>query len=91
MGVLSKFIADGGFKSRKLWFGILCLVLLTVVVCLGVHYSVIAGLYAEYVGGVLGVYGVYAGVNVASRYTTAAKLGSKLSDEKPAEEAAKGD
>lgn len=80
MGLLSNFIADGGFKSRKLLFGIGCVVVLSVMILAAVHYSTIVGLYSTFVGGVVSIYGIYAGVNVASRHSTASKLGTKLAD-----------
>lgn len=80
MSLLSDFIADGGFKSRKLLFGIGCLIAISVMIFAAVHFSVIVGLYSTYVDGVVALFGIYAGVNVANRIGTASKLGTKLTD-----------
>jgi hypothetical protein len=77
------FLADGGMKSRKLWLGVGCLVALSGMVFAAAHWAAIAGVFAEYVGGVLGVYSVFCGVNVANRWGSAKHLGDKLAEPAP--------
>jgi hypothetical protein len=76
---LEKFLSsDNSFKSRKLWFGFLCLVLLSGFVVLAAFYAGIAGLFSEYVAGVLGVFSIFAGSNAAIKWSTAKHVGSQL-------------
>jgi hypothetical protein len=77
---LQAFLNDGGLKSRKLWICVGGLVLLTVMVFVGCHYAAVAGMYAEYVGGILGVLGIYTGTNIAARASAAKHVGAKLAD-----------
>jgi hypothetical protein len=77
---LREFLSDNGFSSRKLWICVGGLVLLTAMVIVGCHCAAIAGMYAEYVGGVLGVLGIYTGTNIAGRMSNAKHIGSKLAD-----------
>lgn len=75
---LKNFLADGGLKSRKLWLSVFCLVLLTVMVCVGCHFAAVAGMFPEYVGGVLGILTIFTGGNVVARNATAKHLADKL-------------
>jgi hypothetical protein len=75
---LQQFLGDGGIWSRKLWLCVGGLVLLTAMVFVGCHYAAVAGMYTEYVGGVLGVLGVYTGTNIAGRMSASKHIGSKM-------------
>lgn len=75
---LKSFLADGGLKSRKLWLSVFCLMLLTAMVCVGCHFAAVAGMFPEYVGGVLGVLTIFTGGNVVARNATAKHLADKL-------------
>ncbi len=75
---LKDFLADGGIKSRKLWLGIGCLILLAGFVGVAAHWASVAGLYSEFVAGVLGVYSIYVTGNAAGRWSTAKHIGAPL-------------
>ena len=86
MNSIKEFLADGGLKSRKLWFGVGCIIVLAAMVAVAAHCAAVAGLYADFVGGVVGIYGAYVGTNVANRWGMAKHLGSRLDDsDKPAD------
>lgn len=75
---LQSFLADGGWRSRKLWLSVFCLVLLAGFVGAACHWASIAGLYSEFVAGVLGVLSIFIGGNAASRYATTKHVASQL-------------
>lgn len=79
-GEVQQFLADGGWKSRKLWLSIVCLGLLAGFVGLACHWAKIAGLYDEFTTGVLGVLSIYVGGNAAGRWATAKHVGSKVAE-----------
>lgn len=83
---LKAFLADGGLKSRKFILSLLCLLLLCAFVGAAAHWAGIAGLYPEFVGGILGVLSIYVTGNAAGRWATSKHLGDKLAaqaDAKP--------
>lgn len=77
---LSTMLKGRGLYSRKLWFGVGCVVALAAMVFVAAHYAAVAGIYSEFVGGVVGVYSIYAGANAATKWGSAKHIGSKLAD-----------
>ncbi len=77
---LQKFLAGagGGIASRKLWLSVLCLVLLTLAICLSIPWPNVAGLYGQFVGGVLGVLSIYCGANAVGRWSSNKHIGQTL-------------
>lgn len=62
---------DGGYSSRKLWYGIGTSV---AIVLGGVFYALCTGFrtgYETYIAGLMGVFGLYLGANVTARHVTA--------------------
>ena len=62
---------DGGWASRKLHFSLLSAGLIFAGMCLGAHWAGVAAVYPEFVAGVLGVLSIFAGSNVATKWTFA--------------------
>lgn len=81
METLKKFITDGGLKSRKLWFGVGCVLVLAAMVGVAARYAAVIGIYPEFAGAVVGIYGAYVGTNVANRWGAAKHLGEHLANE----------
>lgn len=68
---MGTFAADGGFTSRKLWFGIGTSI---AIVGGGVFYAFVDGFrngYETYIMGLLGVLGLYVGGNVTHKFALA--------------------
>jgi hypothetical protein len=75
---LKSFLADGGWKSRKLWLSVFCLILLSAFVGAACKWASIAGLYSEFVAGVLGVLSIFIGGNAATRYGATKHVATQL-------------
>ena len=75
---LRDFLADAGWKSRKLWLSVLCLALLCVFVGCATRWAMIAGLFPDFVGGVLGVLSIYTGGAAVGRWGNAKHVAAKL-------------
>lgn len=86
---LQKFVADGGLKSRKLWFGVGCILVLVAVVLVACHYAAAVGLYSQFVTGVVSLYGIYCGVDGVRHWGNVKHLADKLTDEPDDDKAAK--
>jgi hypothetical protein len=73
----NEFLKDGGYKSRKFVFGIICLVSIVVagVICP-------AAIMPEVVAGVIGVCGIYVTGNVINRVKGAFTFAQPTEEEK---------
>ena len=58
---------DGGSKSRKLWFSVFCVAVLFVGMAFIAYHEAAIGLYDTFVGGVVGLAGIYLAGNVGSK------------------------
>lgn len=70
-------VADGGAKSRKLWFAIFTSIAIYVGAIEASDHQILEPLYSTMVGGLLGALGLYLGGNVATKVSLTKKLGSK--------------
>lgn len=68
-------IADGGAKSRKLWFSIFTSIAIYVGAIEASDHQILEPLYSTMVGGLLGALGLYLGGNVATKVSLTKKLG----------------
>lgn len=59
---------DGGFKSRKFWFAVLTQFCILATALLSTAIPSLQPLYATIVGGVTGVFALYLGGNVSTRW-----------------------
>lgn len=91
--------SDGGWKSRKLWFGFYSTLLLAAVL-VWAEGRMIGPLYGEFVAGVVGIVTIVLGGNVASKWVAGdaiKKTGGEVlaaaappAPEKPADPAPRG-
>lgn len=75
---------DGGWKSRKLWFGFYSTMLLFCGMYLASKEPAVAALYGEFVGGLVGIVTVVLGGNIAGKWVAgdaAKKLGPEVTAE----------
>jgi hypothetical protein len=59
---------DNGFKSRKFFLTIGCIVVVTTVSLLGIWFPAIEAILPTFIGGVLGILGLYFGGNVGAKW-----------------------
>lgn len=59
---------DGGWKSRKLWFGFYATALLFVGMVYAAKEPATAALYGEFVGGIVGIVTIVLGGNIAGKW-----------------------
>jgi hypothetical protein len=79
-----KSLLDGkGVKSRKFLLTILSLAILIGMTILCAKVAAMAALYPTFVGGLLGILGLYFGGNVAHRYATGKAVGYMEANPEP--------
>jgi hypothetical protein len=66
--IVSEIIRDGGWKSRKLWFSVFAVLILLAGWVLAGHFHSLQALYDTFVGGVVGVSGLYLTGSVATKW-----------------------
>lgn len=75
---VQKLVADGGIKSRKLWLGVGCIIVLAAVAGCAARWAAVAGVYEPFVGGVVSLYAIFCGVDGAKHYANVKHLGAQL-------------
>jgi hypothetical protein len=78
---------DGGAKSRKLWFSAFAVGVLFAGMMYAANHATTGSLYGDFVGGVVGVAGMYLVGNVGAKWvagSAAAKLAAPATEETPA-------
>jgi hypothetical protein len=85
--IVEKILHDGGFLSRKLLFSLFSVIVIFAGWLIAGHFPSLQGLFQTYVGGVVGVAGLYLTGSVATNWT-ATKAISAVADQgkKPADE-----
>lgn len=61
---------DGGFASRKLWFSVFAIAVITAGALYGSHHAAFSPLYDTMVGGVIGVVAAFLTGNVVGKWVT---------------------
>jgi len=77
----NSWLKDGGYKSRKFWLCIIGFTLILLGALIGIKSSAFIPMYGEFVAGVLGCFSIYAGTNIASRWSSSKNIKFKKEDE----------
>lgn len=77
MDRLAAILADHGIKSRKFLLTLIAIGVLLVGWLIAGHWSTLAPLFGEFVGGVVALVTVYLGGNVAARHSALSKIPPK--------------
>lgn len=77
---------DGGWSSRKLHFGVFAVSLIALGWLCGSHWPALQAQYTTFVGGITGVYALFVGANIGSKWV----IGSNVAKSAPTSQLASG-
>lgn len=66
--IIEKLLSDGGTKSRKFLLAIFAMLLVSLMLLLSAQWKALDSLYSTFVGGIIGIYAIYAGANQAGKF-----------------------